>query len=81
MRDITKKLTLLVFVALLAVACGSDEAPHSDYFVVTFVPALPALTQEGLEALDNASREAGQHRPTFIAVSGAVLAARSARRP
>lgn len=73
MRNILKRLTVLVFATLLA-ACGSGGPPHSDYFVVTFLPGMPAPTQEGLEALDNAARAAGRDRPSFIAVSGALPA-------
>ncbi|HUZ73843.1 MAG TPA: hypothetical protein VMU87_12730 [Stellaceae bacterium] len=66
-----KRLTVLILVAFVAASCGFDEPAHSDYFVVTFLPDMPALTQEGNRALHNAVNEAGRHRPNFIAVSGA----------
>jgi hypothetical protein len=74
MRHNAKRLTILVLVAQLAAACGSGAPPHSDYYVITFLTGMPAPTQEGIEALDNAARAAGRHRPSFVAVNGVVPA-------
>lgn len=67
-----KRLTVLFLVCVLAAACASDEAPHSDYFVITFLPNTPAPSNAGVEALGNAARQAGRHAPAFIAVSAAA---------
>jgi hypothetical protein len=67
-----KRLTLLAFLCGLAAACGANEAPHSDYFVVTFLPNTPAPSQAGLDALDHAVRQAVRHVPAFIGLSGAA---------
>ena len=74
MRHLVQRLTVLVLTAALVAACGSDVQPHSDYFVVAFLPGTPAPSQEGLEALDRAAEAAGLHRPSFIALSGAIPA-------
>jgi hypothetical protein len=73
MAMILKSLTITVCAGLLA-ACGSHDAPHSDYFVVNFLPNTPAPSQEGLQALANATREAGHDTPDFITVVGALPA-------
>jgi len=70
--SIMKRLTLLLCLCALLVACGSDDLPHSDYFIVGFLPNTPALSDGGLDALDHAVRQAGRHAPSSIAVSSAA---------
>lgn len=69
---ITRRLTVLFCVCALLAACGSDDLPHSDYFVVGFLPNTPALSDGGLDALDHAVKQAGRRAPSFIVVSAAV---------
>ncbi len=73
MTMILKRLTILILASVLA-GCGSHQPPHSDYFVISFVPNTPAPSQEGLQALANATREAHHSTPDFIAIEGAVPA-------
>jgi hypothetical protein len=61
----------VILVGLGLVACGSREAAHSDYFIVTFLPGLPAPSDQGVEAIASAAREAGRHTPSFIEISAA----------
>ena len=68
-RISARLLTSWAAAAVLA-GCGATP-PHSDYFVVAFLSGAPALSQPGLEALDNAVRMALRSRPRFIAVDGA----------
>lgn len=69
---ITKRLTLLLCVCALLAACGFDAPPHSDYFIVSFLPNTPAPSDAGLDALDHAVKQAGRHAPSFIAVNSAA---------
>jgi hypothetical protein len=67
-----KRLTHVVLVCFLTAACGSDRAARSDYFMVTFLPNLPAPSDAGIQALTNAARQAGRHTPSFIALDVAT---------
>jgi len=69
---IVKRLIVLFCLCALASACGSDELPHSDYFVVGFLPNTPAPSDAGLDALDHAVKQAGRHSPAFIALTSAA---------
>jgi len=51
--------------------CGTTP-PHSEYFVVTFLPGTPAPAQEGVEALAHAVDEARRAHPSDIAIVGAA---------
>lgn len=69
MKDMLKRSRALPLAGLLAgllVGCGVGAPPHSDYYVVTFLAETPALSQEGLTALDNAAREAASSTPSAI---------------
>ena len=68
-ESFTRRLTTLIFACMLATACRTVPI-HSDYFVVTFLPGTPAPSQEGVEALGNAVRQAGRSTPRAIAVDG-----------
>jgi len=69
---IMKRLIVLVCLCLSAAACGTDELPHSDYFIVSFLPNMPAPSNAGLDALDHAVKQAGRHTPTFIMLGSAA---------
>jgi hypothetical protein len=69
MAYLTKRLTTLTLACVLVASCGS-EPTHSDYFIVAFLPGTPAPSEEGVDALGNAVREAGHSTPRFIAVDG-----------
>lgn len=68
-----KKLTLLCALAAPLAGCGSGP-PHSDYYIVAFLPGTPAPSEPGLEALDNAVQEAVHAPPRLIAIDGAAPA-------
>jgi hypothetical protein len=70
--DTVKKLTMFVLACAFVAGCGSKEPPHSNYFVLTFVPGAPKLSGPGLEALQNAADQAGKSTPRFIAVSASL---------
>ena len=69
MSLITKRLTILILACAIVAACGSTPT-RSEYFIVAFLPGTPAPSQEGVEALGNAVRQAGRATPRFIAVDG-----------
>ena len=69
MANTARKLTVLVLGYAL-VACSTTSAPHSDYFIVAFLPGTPTPSQEGVEALGNAVNQAGRSRPRLIAIDG-----------
>jgi hypothetical protein len=69
MANPTNRLTTLILACALVASCGSERT-NSDYFIVAFLPGTPAPSQEGVEALENAVREAGHGTPRFIAVDG-----------
>ena len=66
---IAKRLTTLLCACMLTTACKATPA-YSDYFVVAFLPGTPAPSQEGVEALRNAVRQASRSMPRAIAVDG-----------
>jgi len=74
---IARRLTILILAGASLFGCG-HEPPHSDYYMVAFLPGTPAPSDEGETGLDNAVREAGRHTPRFIAVSGSVPSAGAA---
>jgi type IV pilus biogenesis protein CpaD/CtpE len=66
----------ITFVALAGAAgvlagCGSTPAPHSEYFVITFLPGTPAPAEEGVAALGNAVNDARHSRPREVTIVGA----------
>jgi hypothetical protein len=69
-----RRLTPLIGAALLGgcVFFGSSERPHSDYFILEFLSGTPALSQPGLEALDQAVHQAARALPTEIVIEGAA---------
>jgi hypothetical protein len=69
MAYLTKRLTTLILACALVASCGLGPT-HSDYFIVAFLPGTPAPSEEGVDALGNAVREAGRSTPRFIAVDG-----------
>jgi hypothetical protein len=69
MANPAKRLTTLILACALVASCGSERT-HSDYFIVAFLPGTPAPSQEGVEALGNAVREASRSTPRFVAVDG-----------
>jgi hypothetical protein len=48
-------------------ACGTTP-PHSEYFVVSFMPGMPAPTDEGVDALGNAVAGARNSRPREVVI-------------
>jgi len=63
-----KKLMILLLAGILAASCGGSPRSGSRYYVVTFLPGTPAPAQEGVEALDNAVKQAGRAPPRAIAI-------------
>ena len=61
------RFAILLSLAVL-LGCGSDP-PHSLYFVVTFLPKTPVLSEAGKAALDNAVRQAKDDRPGLVEIS------------
>jgi len=59
------------YSCMLTLACGTGQ-PHTDYFVVTFLSGTPAPSESGLDAIDNAVRQAERQTPGSIAVAGAA---------
>jgi hypothetical protein len=59
------------YSCMLTLACGT-ALPHTDYFIVTFLPETPAPSEAGLGAIDNAVRQAGRRTPGSIAVTGSA---------
>ncbi|HUB95419.1 MAG TPA: hypothetical protein VL993_05850 [Stellaceae bacterium] len=57
------------YTCMLTLACGTSQ-PHTDYFMVTFLPDTPAPSESGLDAIDNAVRQAQRQRPQSIAITG-----------
>ena len=51
---------------MLTLACGTG-LPHTDYFIVTFLPGTPAPSEAGLDAIDNAVRQAERRTPGSVA--------------
>ena len=70
------RLPIVVF-CLLLLGCGS-EPPHSLYFVVTFQPGTPELSETGKIALDNAVRQVREDRPSLVEIAAVVPAANAA---
>jgi hypothetical protein len=68
-----RKLNLLAITVVLVAGCGSGP-PHSDYFIVTFVPGTPALSDAGTTALDNAVNEAKRDHPGMVNINVVVPA-------
>jgi hypothetical protein len=77
-----KRLTFLAVAAmglagcgpyscLLTLACGTN-VPHTDYYMVTFLPDTPAPSEAGIDAIANAVHQAGRRTPQSIAVTGSA---------
>lgn len=71
MREAAKRLTPVLLTAALLGGCSSTP-PHSDYFMVPFVPGTPAPSETGLSAINGAINAAKRTPPTFIIIDGAV---------
>jgi hypothetical protein len=59
------------YSCMLTLACGTGQA-HTDYFIVTFLPGTPAPSDAGLDAINNAVRQAGRQTPGSIALRGSA---------
>lgn len=65
-----KKALTIALSCILAAGCGS-EPPHSNYYIISFLPGTPAPAQEGIEALDIAVKAALGNHPSSVAVDAA----------
>jgi hypothetical protein len=57
------------YTCMWSVSCGAN-VPHTDYFMVTFLPDTPVPSDAGQDAIGNAVRQAGRQRPNSIVVAG-----------
>ncbi|MGH7091327.1 MAG: hypothetical protein ACREFQ_20740 [Stellaceae bacterium] len=58
-------------MAALLAACGSTAPPHSEYFVIEFLPGTPAPSGAGVDALGAAVADAKRAPPARIVIEGA----------
>lgn len=65
---------LALIAAVVLAACSFGTPPHSEYFVLTYLPGTVDLTAEGKQALANAARSASSGSAVLIrGVSDAAL--------
>jgi hypothetical protein len=65
LRQVLKLMALPLAGALAA--CGTTP-PHSEYFVVSFLPGTPSPSAEGVDALGNAVADARGSHPREVVI-------------